>query len=575
MPPAPSSDHGPAAPAPASPGPQDGAWWPEADWDPEEFPARDADEWDLPPEWLTGDLTAGEVTDAGFAAAGRADTMVPGPVLSGLVEAAAGHPGTLAGLSDDELVGVIAAARRTEARAVWAGLAATAEFAARRQAPPRSNGCFGADELANRLNLTWRCAGGEMAYAQTVSRRLPRSFAALAAGLIHPVHLRIIADVTGILSDEDAALADEKLAELARGKTFGQLRSAAHRLVLKLDPDAVRRRKEDARRDARVRPFREESGNAGMTAREMPAEEVLASWQHVEQRALDLRAAGVPGTLQELRVRAYLDLLQERDIRTTTIPVPGPGTGEPAGPDHGPGGTDDGPGGSGVPAGSGGPAGAGPDGGDQVRPTPDSGDRAQAAPGPSVAALVIITVPLATLQGDSDTAGEAAGFGLLDAGTARDLVAAAARNAGTRWCVTALHPDGTAAAHACAAGRHPHPPDPRQLKFNAVIPGPCNHAQVQHAYRPSRKLRHLVAARNATCTAPGCSRPAMGCDLDHTTPWHHGGPTCPCNIAPLCRHHHRCKQAEGWWLEQPEPGILVWRTPTGRIYATTPTEYPI
>ena len=163
-------------------------------------------------------------------------------------------------------------------------------------------------------------------------------------------------------------------------------------------------------------------------------------------------------------------------------------------------------------------------------------------------------MPLATLQGDSNIAGEAAGFGLLDAGTARDLVAAAARNAGTRWCVTALHPDGTAAAHACAAGRHPHPPDPRQLKFNAVIPGPCNHAQAQHAYRPSRKLRHLVAARNATCTAPGCSRPAMGCDLDHTTPWHHGGPTCPCNIAPLCRHHHRCKQAEGWWLEQPEPG---------------------
>ena len=36
-------------------------------------------------------------------------------------------------------------------------------------------------------------------------------------------------------------------------------------------------------------------------------DEVLASWQHVEQRALDLRAAGVPGTLQELRVRAYLD----------------------------------------------------------------------------------------------------------------------------------------------------------------------------------------------------------------------------------------------------------------------------
>jgi hypothetical protein len=47
-----------------------------------------------------------------------------------------------------------------------------------------------------------------------------------------------------------------------------------------------------------------------------------------------------------------------------------------------------------------------------------------------------------------------------------------------------------------------------------------------------------------------------------------------CRHKPLCRHHHRCKQAEGWRLEQPEPGVLVWHTPTGRNYATTPTQYP-
>ena len=44
--------------------------------------------------------------------------------------------------------------------------------------------------------------------------------------------------------------------------------------------------------------------------------------------------------------------------------------------------------------------------------------------------------------------------------------------------------------------------------------------------------------------------------------------------APPCRHHHRCKQAEGWQLAQPEPGLLIWRTPAGRSYATGPTTYP-
>ena len=118
-----------------------------------------------------------------------------------------------------------------------------------------------------------------------------------------------------MLSAEDAAKADAVLSGQAPGMTFGELRAAAHKLVLKLDPEASRKRKEAAKRDTHVRRFREASGNAGMVARELPSDEVLASWQHVEQRALDLRAAGMPGTLQELRVRAYLDLLQERDSR--------------------------------------------------------------------------------------------------------------------------------------------------------------------------------------------------------------------------------------------------------------------
>jgi hypothetical protein len=56
--------------------------------------------------------------------------------------------------------------------------------------------------------------------------------------------------------------------------------------------------------------------------------------------------------------------------------------------------------------------------------------------------------------------------------------------------------------------------------------------------------------------------------------WDKGGITCECGLAPLCRHHHRVKQADGWQLSQPEPGVLIWRTPAGRSYATTPTKYP-
>ena len=521
-------------------------------------------------------LPAEELTLAGFGQGGRADTMAPGPLMAAVVHAVAGEDGAgLQALSDDQLIGVISAARRMEARIAWTQLAAISEFAARHPAaggkpgPAAGVSEFAADELAAEFRQPWTAAAGQLAYAQAVAARLPKTFAALAAGLIHPVHLRIIEAETSVLTGEDAARADEQLAEAARDKSFGQLRYFARRLVLKLDPGAAARRKEAARRDAHVRRFREDSGNAGMIARELPSDEVLASWQHVEQRALDLRAAGMPGTLQELRVRAYLDLLQECDSRAV-----------PAGPAA-----------EAAPSDTTRPSGPG------VSP-PGSGGVRQ-GDGPSLAALVNITVPLATLLGDGTTPGEAAAFGLLDAADARALVAAAGRHPQTRWCVTALHPDGTAAAHGCAAGPRSWPsglprdcrPPPGQpipaplsaaqilhalgIRLRPVIRGPCHHIGAEPRYQPSRRLRHLVTARNTRCTAPGCSRPAARCDLDHTHPWHEGGATCECNLAPLCRHHHKCKQSDGWTLEHPSPGILTWRTPTGRSYTTTPTAYPM
>src|SRR5579862_2929580 len=400
-------------------------------------------------------LPAEELTLAGFAQNGRSDTMAPGALLATVLDAVVGEGGSgLAALADDQLIGIISAAWRMESRTAWTLLAALAELARRRPATgnPGDRGQYGfsdfaPDEVAGELRLSVQSAAGQMIYAVAVAARLPRSFAALSAGQIHAVHLHIIDDETRILSPEQAAAADEVLAEKARSATFGELRYAARRLVLKLDPDAARRRKETAaKREAEVRRFREDSGNAGMIARELPCDEVLASWQHVDQRARDLRAAGMPGTIRELRIRAYLDLLQERDSRLAPA---GPEQNRPDGDGgQGPGGN----GGRGPQPGGNGAPGSGPQAGPARHAGPDQG--------PSVAALINITVPLDTATGQSATPGEAAGYGPLDPDDARALLAAAARHPDTRWCVTALHPDGTAAAHGCARGRHPPPPAP-------------------------------------------------------------------------------------------------------------------
>jgi hypothetical protein len=208
----------------------------------------------------------------------------------------------------------------------------------------------------------------------------------------------------------------------------------------------------------------------------------------------------------------------------------------------------------------------------------------------------VLVVPWDPATGGPSGAAELPGYGLLDQDDTMDLLDAAGQHRASRWCITATGPDGTATAHACLPG-------PRTLdditaasqastgtagagtggaaglaaalgvQLEPVTRGACDHAQAEPRYRPSRALRHLVMARSTRCVAPGCSSPATACDQDHTREWEDGGITCGCNLAPLCRRHHQIKQAQGWKLEQPEPGVLVWTTPAGLTRVTTPTRY--
>jgi hypothetical protein len=43
----------------------------------------------------------------------------------------------------------------------------------------------------------------------------------------------------------------------------------------------------------------------------------------------------------------------------------------------------------------------------------------------------------------------------------------------------------------------------------------------------------------------------------------------------LCRRHHQTKQAPGWKLAQPAPGVMTWYAPSGRAYQRIPDAYPV
>src|SRR6516165_2206010 len=254
----------------------------------------------------------------GLARGGLIDVMGPGPGLAA-VAAGACDPAVLGGLCDNEVLGLAAAGRRLAGRAAWIQQAAVAEFAARRLEPdgkkatPLGFTPFAPDELAPDLVITGTAAEEAMARARDAARRLPANFALLRDGKISEFQIKIITDATVCLSDADAAEADRLLAAAAAGLTPGQLRAMAARVVMMIDPAAAVRRRERAARDARIERFQEHSGNAALCGRELPPQAVLAASAHIDGCARALRAAGLPGTLQQLRVMAYLDLTQGLD----------------------------------------------------------------------------------------------------------------------------------------------------------------------------------------------------------------------------------------------------------------------
>ncbi|BBX28874.1 HNH endonuclease signature motif containing protein [Mycolicibacterium alvei] len=94
-------------------------------------------------------------------------------------------------------------------------------------------------------------------------------------------------------------------------------------------------------------------------------------------------------------------------------------------------------------------------------------------------------------------------------------------------------------------------------------------------YQPTVSVQRWVRCRDLTCRFPGCEHPAEDCDIDHTVPFDHnnparGGLTVSANLKCLCRFHHRLKTFGDWHDEQHPDGSVVWTSPTGKTYRTTP-----
>jgi hypothetical protein len=195
---------------------------------------------------------------------------------------------------------------------------------------------------------------------------------------------------------------------------------------------------------------------------------------------------------------------------------------------------------------------------------------------PPVAAHLVITAALASLEGSCSAPGEVNGV-VITAAHLRDLL--------TRVGALGLTaPEGGDLSFALTddEGRLIATLTPAELARLARRGCPTHPAgdcgcgltgppPPTTAYEPTAKQRAFVTTRDRTCRMPGCGQRVGWADLDHVTAHACGGQTTCTNLCCLCRSHHRLKTfAPGWTFRMQLDGTLQVTSPSGISRTTRP-----
>jgi Domain of unknown function (DUF222)/HNH endonuclease len=378
---------------------------------------------------------------------------------------------------------------------------------------------FDADEVAFALAWTQSAARSQVEFGRYLIRVVPEVFAALGRGAIDVRRAWVFADVLGLVDDSIAAAIAAAVLPVAGDLTTSQLRDRLRRAVLKADPDAAGRTAKSVA-DRHVACQADREGTASLFGVRLPPARATAAFERVDAFARGRKSDGDGRTMDQLRADTFLDLLE--------------GVGIGSSPVH-------------------------------------------------RAGVVELTVPWTTATDATNDSAVLAGYGPIDADTARDIIAndvarlatASSRCERAQWRHTVTDDDG----RLLSTRRRPRIELVSRPIVGAlgdagagnICPAPLAPVAGDPTLRtPSSALARWIATRDRTCRAPGCRVPARAADIDHTLSHADGGPTSHDNLSVICRHHHRLKHDGGWRVTQPQPGTLVWTSPGGREYSRQP-----
>jgi hypothetical protein len=332
----------------------------------------------------------------------------------------------------------------------------------------------GRAEIGAALRISPIAAYCRQLVAEGLCGRLAMVGTALAAGDICYRQAQAIVEATAELSDEQAQAVARKVLGRAGRQTIGELRRALRRAVLASNPTSAKKRAAKALAERGLDWWTREDGMAEMRV-VTSAADIMAMVAAVDTLARHDFGSTRDGS-------RILIAARRADALAQLVTATGAGTGG--------------------------------------RP----------------AATVAVTMDLPTALALADHPAELAGYGPIDAATARTL-----------------------AADGC---------------WRRMICEPLTGALLDlghTSYQPSAALARYLKLRDVRCEFPGCGQPASRSHLDHTRPYRpnhpDGGGTDRNNMGALCDHHHQLKHRTGWRLRRdPDTEEATWTSPTGHTY---------
>ncbi|MDQ1171949.1 hypothetical protein QE430_000256 [Microbacterium testaceum] len=427
-----------------------------------------------------------------------------------------------------------------------------------------------ASELAAAENLSDRSVQRQMCQAMTLVDDYPTTLAAWEAGALTRAHAHVIADIGSALPPEKKAEFDLLAVATAEGRSPARLRARLAVLAEKLHPTTLTERHQRGRDTRCVRLLTQADGMSDLIAT-LPTVLAVGIYDRLTHQAralMDIRAGGAFG-------------LDGGDGSLAGVDATGAGATGAAVSGAQPG------------------LHLGLDSPSDSEPRPVSAFAAASAPvsdsvsGQSAAQAALS--PATVLATDQRTTAQ------LRADIFADLLLAAAPEAdptrtddspGTLGTIRARVQIVVPALSILDPTRENH--DPAELighgpidahtartlaettptPWDRVLTHPLTGAVLHtDTYHRTTAIDRHLRARDRHCRWPGCTIPAIRCEVDHTHDHAKGGPTTITNLAHLCQRHHTHKQFTRWQVTQLPGGILEWTSPTGRTYTDEPLPY--